>query len=178
MSGGALWRSGDGIDWSIVQRFATSVPVAIGVYGGAVYVGAEGANGRGVLWGPAPPAGAGSALTGDLPLWPAATPEPLQGAALAALDRTLEDPAALGASHRVQAMLRLCFDGPVTLDDPPRPLGEALARAVDPDQPDGDFAAVRARLSELLARLHAAYERVLGAEPVRQDASCDHGPKP
>lgn len=97
--GGALWRSDDGVDWSIVQRFTSSMPVAIGAYGGAVYVGAEGANGRGELWGPAPPAGAGSALTGDLPLWPAAAPEPLQGAALAALDRTLEDPAALGASH-------------------------------------------------------------------------------
>ncbi len=98
-SGGALWRSGDGLYWSIVQRFADATPVALGGYGADIYVGVERPNGRGGLWGPPPPAGRGSALTGDLPHWPPAAPGPALEPALAALDRTLADAGALAATN-------------------------------------------------------------------------------
>lgn len=53
---GALWRSGDGIAWSVAQRFDGDEPFDVTVYAGRVYVGAIGADGRGTLYGPPAPA--------------------------------------------------------------------------------------------------------------------------
>lgn len=50
--GGILWRSGDGLKWTPVQRFRGAEPLDILVYAGKVCVGAAGPNGRGTLWGP------------------------------------------------------------------------------------------------------------------------------
>lgn len=55
-SGGALWRSSNGNVWRLVQRFSDDEPVDVSVYGGRVYVGAIGADRRGVLYGPSAPA--------------------------------------------------------------------------------------------------------------------------
>ncbi len=52
--GGALWRSRDGRRWRRVQDLAGGSPVDIAVYQGRVYVSGTGADGRGILWGPAP----------------------------------------------------------------------------------------------------------------------------
>ncbi len=54
-TGGALWRSADGRDWTREQRFRGLRPLDVEVYGGRVYVGASGRDG-GVLLGPAAPA--------------------------------------------------------------------------------------------------------------------------
>ena len=53
-SGGALWHSADGRLWRHVQDLAGGRPVDVAVYGGRVYVGGTGAQGRGILWGPPP----------------------------------------------------------------------------------------------------------------------------
>lgn len=109
--GGTLWRSPDGNTWQVAQRFEGDEPLDVAVVQGRVYVGAIGADGRGVLHGPqarheAPtpsPASAGIAADAVAPRTPA--PEPLpppmpaQAAApeldlsptLAALDRALAD---------------------------------------------------------------------------------------
>ncbi len=54
-SGGILWRSTDGLNWSRVQRFDGTEPLAVLVYAGKVYVGTSGPGGRGTLWGPRAP---------------------------------------------------------------------------------------------------------------------------
>lgn len=55
-SRGRLWRSGDGLTWTIAQRFADAAPMDVAVIAGNVYVGTNGPNGRGGLWGPPAPA--------------------------------------------------------------------------------------------------------------------------
>ncbi len=55
-AGGALWSSGDGFAWTLAQAFAGAEAADVAVYGGAVYVGTIGPQGRGALWGPPPPA--------------------------------------------------------------------------------------------------------------------------
>lgn len=97
-SGGALWQSADGVAWQLAQRFTGDQPIDLAVYAGRPYVGMIGVDGRGALWGPAPPA----------PAEPAAEPRPLPQDApaptandlpdlLAELDRALSDPGALEA---------------------------------------------------------------------------------
>ncbi|MDP2066523.1 MAG: SUMF1/EgtB/PvdO family nonheme iron enzyme [Burkholderiaceae bacterium] len=50
--GGTLWRSPDGSTWQVAQRFEGDEPLDVAVVQGRVYVGAIGADGRGVLYGP------------------------------------------------------------------------------------------------------------------------------
>jgi hypothetical protein len=54
--GGALLRSADGISWTHQQRFEGAEPLDVAVYAGRLYVGTEGPDARGTLWGPPPPA--------------------------------------------------------------------------------------------------------------------------
>lgn len=95
---GALWRSADGLTWSLEQRFADAEPLAVTVYAGRVYVGTTGAGGRGTLWGPRAPAPAAP------PAAPASLPAPPRppfrtdlAAALQTLDAALADPASYAA---------------------------------------------------------------------------------
>lgn len=60
--GGALWKSPDGIDWELLQQFDGAVPLDVEVYAGSVYVGTEGPDGIGTLWGPPAPAGINAAV--------------------------------------------------------------------------------------------------------------------
>ncbi len=57
--GGILWRSTDGTDWQNYRRLQGGRPQAVAVYGGRVYVGGRGADGRGLLWGERVPSAAG-----------------------------------------------------------------------------------------------------------------------
>ena len=50
--GGILWRSSDGRNWEQVQQFPDGAPLDVELYAGSVYVGTEGPDGRGTLWGP------------------------------------------------------------------------------------------------------------------------------
>ncbi len=91
-SGGILWRSTDGLNWSRVQRFHGAEPLDVLVYAGKVYVGTSGPGGRGTLWGPRAPApiesheGAPQLIPAVHPL----TPERLRET-LDRLDRVLAD---------------------------------------------------------------------------------------
>ncbi|MBI4366700.1 MAG: hypothetical protein HY543_07780 [Deltaproteobacteria bacterium] len=98
-SGGMLWQSADGLAWRVAQRFTGDRPIDLAVYAGRPYVGMIGADGRGALWGPAPPSS----------VEPAAAPRPLPHDApataandlledlLAELDRVLGDLGSLEA---------------------------------------------------------------------------------
>ncbi|MEO1592594.1 MAG: hypothetical protein AAFU71_15070 [Cyanobacteria bacterium J06632_22] len=86
-TGGFLWHSQDGLNWTAAHRFEQMQPLEVTVYGGQVYVGATDGDGVGVLLGPEQ---AGTAVT-------AAEPAPLRpqpsvslplAAALADLDQT------------------------------------------------------------------------------------------
>lgn len=88
---GELWHSNDGAAWRVVQRFEHDEPIDVAVYGGLPYVGALGADGRGVLYGPAAPAPAERA-TGLTPLPGLEAPADNELAPqFAALDRALAD---------------------------------------------------------------------------------------
>ena len=66
--GGILWRSSDGRDWKQVQQFKGAAPLDIELYAGSVYVGTEGPDDRGTLWGPPSPAGTEGAINrSDVP---------------------------------------------------------------------------------------------------------------
>ncbi len=125
--GGALWGSQDGLVWTKRQVFAVDEPLDVVVYAGRVFVGARGADGRGVLWGPPPPAPAAPSL-GAPPLPPA--PPPVETGRisdlLAALDRALADPRSYGGhGDGLSAALRpLAWSGRA-------PVGAALARRLD-----------------------------------------------
>ena len=54
--GGFLWHSSDGITWTAAHQFESVRPLDVAVYGGNIYVGAQDANGSGVLFGPNAPA--------------------------------------------------------------------------------------------------------------------------
>jgi hypothetical protein len=55
-AGGALWHSADGADWARRYRLAGGEPREVALYGGRPYAAGAGADGRGILWGPPPPA--------------------------------------------------------------------------------------------------------------------------
>lgn len=98
--GGTLWRSPDGTTWQAAQRFDGDEPLDVAVVQGRVYVGAIGADGRGVLYGPRTrrdaPTPSSAPIPSPLPA-PATTPEVDLPTTLAALDRALADLGALEA---------------------------------------------------------------------------------
>ena len=55
-SGGSLWHSADGVDWSRRYHLTGGEPYEVALYGGRPYVAGAGEDGRGILWGPPPPA--------------------------------------------------------------------------------------------------------------------------
>ncbi len=131
--GGALWRSEDGAAWTREQRFADQ-PLDVAVYAGRVYVGAKGADGRGVLWGPPPPAPAAPALApAALPPAPAPLDADRVPALLAALDRALADTDDSG--HYRRALLAAL--GPLALSGRAR-VGATLGDRLDGALPDGE----------------------------------------
>jgi len=95
----ALLASDDGIAWREVQRFGDAQPLDVAVYGGRVYVGTYSRDGRGMLWGPPPPAPVEDAATAPLAPLPAPSSKSLDET-LATLDRLLRDPAAYAAHAR------------------------------------------------------------------------------
>jgi sulfatase modifying factor 1 len=66
---GALWRSRDGLQWTLVQRFESAEPLDVAAYAGNVYVGTRGPGERGALWGPPAPANAESTPIVPMPQW-------------------------------------------------------------------------------------------------------------
>jgi hypothetical protein len=104
--GGVLWSSPDGARWTAQRRLDGGTPWEVAVYGGDVYVAGAGADGRGRLWGPAPPAPVepGPAARAPLPVGPRPAHGPVDGAAI---DGALLDP----ASYRDRRILRdLVYD--------------------------------------------------------------------
>jgi formylglycine-generating enzyme required for sulfatase activity len=76
---GTLWRSRDGLQWMLVQRFERAEPLGVAVYAGDVYVGTRGPGERGALWGPPAPANAESTTMVPMPrLSPATGSDPIE----------------------------------------------------------------------------------------------------
>jgi hypothetical protein len=105
-AGGLVWHSAGGVDWRVRHRLTGGAPREIALYGGRPYVAGAGDDGRGILWGPAPPAalepavGPTAAMTAldllghrfsDETDWPALG---------STLDRALEDPASYEGGAR------------------------------------------------------------------------------
>lgn len=147
---GELWRSTDGVSWRRVQTFADAEPVDIAVYAGRPYVGAIGADGRGVLFGPPVPAPlqAAAALTA-LPESGIAEGTDRDNAlpdGLAALDAALAD---LGAFERGGGVLIERLDGIARLRSPQA--ASALAArigGVAPEDTRSRFAGQRVRTAD------------------------------
>ena len=68
-SGGLLWHSPDGREWRVRYRLEGGQPREVLLYGGRPYVAGAGEDGRGILWGPAPPAPVGAAVE-PAAIWP------------------------------------------------------------------------------------------------------------
>lgn len=130
-SGGMLWQSRDGIRWRITQRFDGDEPIDVAVYGGRPYVGMIGTDGRGALYGPAPPAPVEPApLPTTMPEDSSQETEGDLPALLAPLDRALADLAAFEAGG---GALRDLLDPIIRLQSPAagEALSERLGRAAD-----------------------------------------------
>lgn len=90
---GELWRSTDGKAWSVMQEFERDEPVDVAVHAGQPYVGAIGADGRGVLYGPRAHAPGGrEPETAPMPGRSRVAARAPLDASLEALDRALADP--------------------------------------------------------------------------------------
>ena len=114
--GGNLWRSGDGKDWEEIQRFDNAIPLDVEFYAGSVYVGTEGPNDRGTLWGPAVLSN-GEARAIESPVVPEPQPplkaEGTRDELLAGLDRALAKPEAYERhAGRLRAVLLPLLDRP------------------------------------------------------------------
>ena len=135
-SGGALWRSVDGLSWTVAQRFRDAEPLDVAIYGGGVYAGTAGPDGRGTLWGPPPPAPVEPSLSlRPLPPEPPpAAPEKV-AAAVAALDRLLADAATFEGrlSVLLGALRALALSGAEAA-------GAALTQRLDAPVPDVEVA--------------------------------------
>lgn len=71
--GGALWHSVDGRDWRRMRDLAGGQPVDVMLYRGRVYASGAGADGRGILWGPAPSLSP-TPPSAPIPIWPSRPP--------------------------------------------------------------------------------------------------------
>ena len=173
-AGGGLWRSANGQDWDLVQKFHGPRPLDVQVYGKRVYVGARGRTG-GMLLGPAAPAPVGDLAPHlRLPRGRALPAEPLDRS-LERLDSVLADPAGYGALRSAVLPLALRDD---------RATGEALARRLARPLPDGQASMFGGRVSVsadkmgrwylLWAMAHTGHGRVdpaLISEPWTQHAN-------
>lgn len=93
-SGGLLWHSPDGREWRVRYRLEGGEPREVLVYGGRPYVAGAGEDGRGILWGPPPPAPVEPPLDPAVS-WPGQPAgEPVEWPELSdRLDRALASPA-------------------------------------------------------------------------------------
>jgi len=148
---GALWRSLEGKSWTRVQQFDNAVPLDVGVYGGKVYVGTSGPNGRGALWGPPAPAASETATTVPLPTRAVApTPDASEN-----LDRMA---AGLSGTEDLNDYRELLYAyvQPLALGRSPA-AGEAMSRQLLADTPDRDLPAFGGALRLSLARINRWY---------------------
>jgi hypothetical protein len=127
--GGLLWHSADGQRWRARHRLEGGLPREVALYAGRPYVAGEGADGRGILWGPPPPAPveAPRAKPDGLDGFPGRAPPPGDWAAAAAeLDRALADP----ASYEDRRVLRDLVHRAVLAAPPPGFFARRLSAAV------------------------------------------------
>jgi hypothetical protein len=102
--GGALWFSTDGVDWQQKYALSGGTPREVAIFAGQPYAAGAGDDGRGILWGPPPKAGAaappsnGAPSVDELIVRGQAAGMDCTGAE-ARLDAVLDDPETY-ASHR------------------------------------------------------------------------------
>ena len=148
---GALWRSLDGANWSLVQQFDDAEPLDVGVYAGQVYVGTLNAEGRGALWGPPAPAAVEPATTGLLAPSPAANS--------IGADKVLHQMAAgisRGPDFKEYRKLLHNYLQPLALDRSPDS-GEAMSRLLNDDAPDIELHAIGGALRAPLSQVNRWY---------------------
>jgi hypothetical protein len=127
--GGVLWRSPDGVVWAAVHEFTAARPLDVAVYGGQVYVGAEGEDGQGVLLGPTAPVATGE----PLPISPLiqrtnALSAPQLKQRLAALNEVMGDRTSYSNSNSQGVFSEILK--PLALTDMPE-VGEALSQKLN-----------------------------------------------
>jgi hypothetical protein len=116
-TGGLLWHRPDGGRWRARYRLEGGTPREVMLYGGQPYVGGAGSDGRGILWGPPPPASVEVAARKPASLdgFPGRAPTAVDWAeAGAELDGALSDPASYDSHGRVLRNLvyRAALAGP------------------------------------------------------------------
>ena len=123
---GLLWHSPDGLTWTVAHEFKAARPLAVAIYAGQLYVGAEGENGQGVLFGPTAPGNVDPPLSKTAlsrQLIPLSAPQLQQR--LAQLDQALSAPASYGHGE-TQAVLAKALT-PLALTGMPE-VGAALSQ--------------------------------------------------
>jgi len=127
---GLLWQSIDGIDWKMAQQFTDAQPVDVTLFMDHIYVGAIGADGKGVLFGPPYPTTIQpNATSADALPYPAdRIPASDVPAAFERLDAALADPTSYG--HQLPSL----FENLAALRTPDA--GAGFADRLDTDFPD------------------------------------------
>lgn len=130
---GKLWQSRDGMNWQAAQQFADALPIDVTFFNGQLYVGAIGADGKGVLYGPEHPSAVPhrSDIAGTLPP-PVGPPEEEIPAAFERLDMALADPDSYG--HQLPSL----FEDLAASRAPT--VGAGFAQRLNGIFPEGDVA--------------------------------------
>ena len=162
-TGGLLWYSPDGRRWKARFRLEGGTPHAVALYGGRPYVAGAGSDGRGILWGPAPPAPVEAPATKPEPLegFPGRAPAPGDWVAMGAeLDGALVDPASYGGHGRVlrDLVYRTALAGP-----PPGFFAERLSASV-PDMTVSLIGGATVATAKQLARWTLLWGMALAGE--------------
>jgi hypothetical protein len=161
-SDGLLWHSRDGRRWQARRRLEGGVPREITRYAGRFYVAGEGTDGRGILWGPAPPAPAEAPRSkpGSLGGFPGRSQPPDDWAAAGAeLDRALGDP----ASYEDRRVLRDLVYRAALAGPPPGFFAERLSASV-PDTTVSLIGGATSASARQLARWILLWGMALAAE--------------
>lgn len=127
-TGGLLWHSPDGREWRVRYRLEGGEPRNVLLYGGRPYVAGAGQDGRGILWGPAPPAPV------EPPLGPSAEPAAAWPGRPAEESGDVDWPAAGDRLDRALA-------SPASYDDHAGTLRDLVYRAAIAGPPPGFLAA-------------------------------------
>ena len=152
--GGALWKSPDGTVWEQLQQFDGAVPLDVEIYAGSVYVGTEGPDGFGTLWGPPAPADVNA--KNAAPEVPGAEPplktDDARPNLLGALDAAIVK---LGSYDRHAGVLRAALVP--LLDRPDARTGSDLVKRLEVPFPDKEIRLIGGRVTisaATLARWH------------------------
>ncbi len=148
---GALWRSRNGPQWTLVQRFESAEPLDVEVYAGHVYVGTLGPGERGALWGPPAPASAKSGITVPMP-----PPLPAKRSDITEQLQQMKDGLSNVRDFNDYRVLLHAHLQPIALSRSPS-LAEKLTRLLHTDVPPLTLRAFGGALESRLSQIHRWY---------------------